>query len=60
VKYIQNAAVSAYLITRWIDPRDGITRSKDLGPWKAIATQEEFILADEEIPEGSSVNPLRL
>ncbi|KAJ7034114.1 hypothetical protein C8F04DRAFT_1103126 [Mycena alexandri] len=55
VKYVQNAAVSAYLLVRWIDPSDGITRSKDLGPWKAIATREEFILADEEIPEGSSV-----
>ncbi|KAJ7651879.1 hypothetical protein B0H17DRAFT_1101893 [Mycena rosella] len=55
VKYIQNAAVSAYLLARWIDPSDGSSHSKDLGPWKAIATQEEFNLVDEGIPEGSSV-----
>ncbi|KAJ7018401.1 hypothetical protein C8F04DRAFT_1151712 [Mycena alexandri] len=42
VKYVQNAAVSAYLLVRWIDPSDGITRSKDLGPWKAIATRENL------------------
>ncbi|KAJ6503855.1 hypothetical protein C8R45DRAFT_973923 [Mycena sanguinolenta] len=55
VKYIQNAAVSAYLLTRWTDPSDGSNHSKDLGPWKAIGTQEEFNLVDEGIPEGSSV-----
>ncbi|KAJ7757807.1 hypothetical protein DFH07DRAFT_819358 [Mycena maculata] len=55
VKYIQNAAVSAYLLARWIDPSDGSSHNKDLGPWKAIATQEEFNLVDEGIPEGSSV-----
>ncbi|KAJ7918312.1 hypothetical protein B0H13DRAFT_1993269 [Mycena leptocephala] len=55
VKYVQNAAVSAYLLARWIDPSDGCSHSKDLGSWKAIATQEEFNLVDEGIPEGSSV-----
>ncbi|KAF7354310.1 hypothetical protein MVEN_01119400 [Mycena venus] len=55
VKYIQNAAVSAYLLTRWTHPSDGRIHSKDLGPWKAIGTQEEFNLVDEGIPEGSSV-----
>ncbi|KAJ6505493.1 hypothetical protein C8R45DRAFT_549939 [Mycena sanguinolenta] len=55
VKYIQNAAVSAYLLARWTDPSDSGTHSKDLGPWKTIGTQEEFNLVDEGIPEGSSV-----
>jgi len=55
VKYIQNAAVSAYLLIRWTHPNDGIPRSKDLGPWKAIATREEFKLVEEGIPDGSSV-----
>ncbi|KAF8191086.1 hypothetical protein K438DRAFT_1831198 [Mycena galopus ATCC 62051] len=55
VKYIQNAAVSAYLLIRWIHPTEGIIRRRDLGPWKAIATQEEFNLVEEGIPDGSSV-----
>ncbi|KAJ7108300.1 hypothetical protein C8R44DRAFT_803932 [Mycena epipterygia] len=55
VKYVQNAAVSAYLIARWTDPNDGSSHSKELGPWKAIATEEEFNLVDEGISEGSSV-----
>ncbi|KAJ6564592.1 hypothetical protein B0H19DRAFT_80758 [Mycena capillaripes] len=55
LKYLQNAAVSAYIIARWTDPNDGSSHSKDLGPWKPIATQQEFNLVDEGIPEGSSV-----
>ncbi|KAJ7731970.1 hypothetical protein B0H16DRAFT_1582330 [Mycena metata] len=60
VKYVQNAAVSAYLIAHWTDPNDGTSHSKELGPWKAIATEEEFNLVDEEIPEGSSVHRVPL
>ncbi|KAJ6579220.1 hypothetical protein DFH09DRAFT_1147819 [Mycena vulgaris] len=55
LKYLQNAAVLSYLIARWTDPTDGSSHSKDLGRWKAIATNEEFNLVDEGIPEGSSV-----
>jgi hypothetical protein len=60
VKYIQNAAVSAYLLTRWVDSSNSIIHSKDLDPWKAIATQEEFNFVYEGIPDHeASVNPLR-
>ncbi|KAJ6505447.1 hypothetical protein C8R45DRAFT_923724 [Mycena sanguinolenta] len=58
VKYIQNAAVSAYLLARWTDPSDRSTHTKDLGLWKPIVTQEEFTLVDKGIPEGLSVKPL--
>ncbi|KAJ7272307.1 hypothetical protein C8J57DRAFT_1318288, partial [Mycena rebaudengoi] len=55
LKYLQNAAVLSYLIARWTDPNDGSAHRKDLGRWKAIATNEEFNLAEEGIPDGSQV-----
>ncbi|KAJ6558793.1 hypothetical protein DFH09DRAFT_1365035 [Mycena vulgaris] len=55
VQYIQDAAVSAYLIARWTDSSDGSSHSKDLGPWQSIGGQEELRLVDAGIPDGASV-----
>ncbi|KAJ7166737.1 hypothetical protein C8R46DRAFT_1271674 [Mycena filopes] len=46
VKFRQDAAVSAYLIVKWLNPDDATPGSKDLGPWKVINTEETFSLQD--------------
>jgi hypothetical protein len=51
VRYRQDAAVSAYIIVKWLGD-DGKQYSKDLGPWKPINTEEQFVLKDEGVPEG--------
>lgn len=56
VQYVQHAAVLGYLVVRWIDPNDGSTKGLELGPYKAVSTQQEFNLVEEGIPEGASVN----
>ncbi|KAJ7089957.1 hypothetical protein C8R44DRAFT_751209 [Mycena epipterygia] len=56
VKFRQDAAVSAYIIAKWLDPNDAKAGQKDLGPWKAIDTEETFSLKDEGIPDGVLVN----
>jgi hypothetical protein len=56
VKYIQDAAVLAYLIARWIDPNDGSTKTKELGPYKAVGMHQEFNLVDEGLPDSALVN----
>ncbi|KAJ7315821.1 hypothetical protein DFH08DRAFT_820392 [Mycena albidolilacea] len=56
VKFRQDAAVSAYLIAKWINPQDNKEVSKDLGPWKDVGTEETFSLKDEGIPDGVLVN----
>ncbi|KAJ7458287.1 hypothetical protein B0H11DRAFT_1924738 [Mycena galericulata] len=57
VQYKQDALVSAYLMVQWVDPSDNSTHRKDLGPYKAIDTEEEFTLVDEGIPDGATVEP---
>ncbi|KAJ7082135.1 hypothetical protein C8R44DRAFT_905022 [Mycena epipterygia] len=52
VKFRQDAAVSAYIIAKWLDPKDVSPGHKDLGPWKPIDTEEIFNLKDEGIPDG--------
>ncbi|KAJ7171458.1 hypothetical protein C8R46DRAFT_1262971 [Mycena filopes] len=52
VKFRQDAAVSAYLIVKWLNPDDATPGSKELGPWKAINTEERFSLQDEGVPNG--------
>ncbi|KAJ7778049.1 hypothetical protein DFH07DRAFT_1036567 [Mycena maculata] len=57
VKFRQDAAVSAYIIAKWLDPNDVANAGhKDLGPWKAFNTEETFSLKDEGIPDGVLVN----
>ncbi|KIM74492.1 hypothetical protein PILCRDRAFT_92560 [Piloderma croceum F 1598] len=55
VKYCQDAAVSAYIIVKWLGD-NGKQFSKDLGPWKPINTEGQFVLIDEGIPDGAWVN----
>ncbi|KIM74493.1 hypothetical protein PILCRDRAFT_14392 [Piloderma croceum F 1598] len=55
VRFKQDAAVSAYIIVYWLGS-DGKQHSKDLGPWKAINTEEQFILKDKDVPDGTLVN----
>ncbi|KAJ7089964.1 hypothetical protein C8R44DRAFT_892146 [Mycena epipterygia] len=56
VKFRQDAAVSAYIIAKWLDPKDVKPGQKDLGPWKAIDTEETFSLKDEGIPDGALIH----
>ncbi|KAJ7681048.1 hypothetical protein DFH06DRAFT_1164912 [Mycena polygramma] len=54
VRYVQDAAVLAYPIVRWIDPNDGCTKNKALGSYSPVGIQEEFNLMEEGIPDGTS------
>ncbi|KAJ7171457.1 hypothetical protein C8R46DRAFT_1217019 [Mycena filopes] len=56
VRFRQDAAVSAYILAKWLNPNDASAGHKDLGPWKAINTEETFSLQDEGIPEGVLVH----
>ncbi|KAJ7895145.1 hypothetical protein B0H14DRAFT_659446 [Mycena olivaceomarginata] len=55
VKYAQDAAVLGYLVARWTDPTDGSIKMKELGPYKAVGTRQEFNLVDEGLPDGATV-----
>ncbi|KAJ7839221.1 hypothetical protein B0H14DRAFT_1075136 [Mycena olivaceomarginata] len=55
VKYAQDAAVLGYLVARWIDLTDGSIKMKELGPYKAVGTRQEFNLVDEGLPDGATV-----
>jgi len=54
VRFRQDAAVSAYIKVYWVGD-SGKIHSKDLGPWKPIGTEEQFVLTDEGIPKGTKV-----
>ncbi|KAJ6476656.1 hypothetical protein C8R47DRAFT_1323494 [Mycena vitilis] len=54
VRYVQDAAVMAYPIIRWIDPNDGFTKNKALGSLNGVNTQADFNLVDEGVPNGTS------
>lgn len=56
VRFVQAAAVSAYIKVNWIDDTE---QHKDLGPWKSIDTEEEFVLTDEGVPNGVTVRIIR-
>ncbi|KAJ7669912.1 hypothetical protein DFH06DRAFT_1320948 [Mycena polygramma] len=52
VRYVQDAAVLAYPIVRWIDPNDGCTKHKALGSYSPVGIQEEFNLMPSEKASG--------
>ncbi|KAJ7669868.1 hypothetical protein DFH06DRAFT_1179346 [Mycena polygramma] len=54
VRYVQDAAVMAYPIVRWIDPNDGCTKNKALSSLSGVNTQAEFNLVEEGIPDGTT------
>lgn len=50
LRFRKDVAVSACIIVKWLVGSK--EHSKDLGPWKAINQEEQFILKDNGIPDG--------